>query len=418
MKFVSLSYTLVLLGSWLLSTVLATPTTCGAPEYHIQTQADLDVLSNCQVINGSIIMNASSAVSLSFNRIESVVGDVIIQNNNYLASVSLTSLKSVQGELRLEKLTRLGSLYAPALERVGSLNLRILPNLQGIRFDKGVKEANVLRIEDTQLSTLDGISLKKTESMIVVNNNYLREVNMPYLENVKGKFYVSYNAREISVKLPSLENVGDMTIQRVADIDLRALKTVHGFLGFLNSTMKEVSCPNITSIGQSLFFVGNTDLASIDFKQLETIGGTFMIFNNPELKQIKGFSKLRTVAGSIDFSGDLAEVDLPALKDVKGGLNLQSSSDQFSCPFRQSDGIIKGKSFVCRGNVENPTNEQASLDDELFGEDGTESVKEPLKNSKDRSNKQSSAANKSKISSSIVLASLLVFMAFYLEYLL
>ncbi|WBW74666.1 cell surface protein involved in ascospore wall assembly, GPI anchored Meu10 [Schizosaccharomyces osmophilus] len=421
MKFASLTYTLALLGSWLFSTVLATPTTCGAPEYHIQTQADLDVLSNCQVVNGSIIMNASSAVALSFNRIESVAGDVIIQNNNYLASVSLTSLKSIQGELRLEKLTRLGSLYAPVLEKVGSLNLRILPNLQGIRFDKGVKEANALRIEDTQLSTLDGISLKKTESMIVVNNNYLREVNMPYLESVKGKVYVSYNAREINVKLPVLEQVGDMTVQRVADIDLRALKTVHGFVGFLNSTMREVSCPNISSIGQSLFFVGNTDLASINFKQLETIGGTFMVFNNEELKQIKGFNKLRTVSGSIDFSGDLAEVDLPALRDVKGGLNLQSSSDQFSCPFRQSDGVIKGKSFICRGNVENPTNEEATLNGEFFGEDGTESVKEPLKkskDSKDKSNKQTSAANKSKVSSSVMLASFLVFMAFYFEYLL
>ncbi|EPY52134.1 GPI anchored cell surface protein [Schizosaccharomyces cryophilus OY26] len=382
MKITSLSYTLALLGSWMLSTVFANPTTCGAPEYIIQNQSDLDVLSNCQVINGSIIMNSSSAVSLSLNRIETVTGDVIIQNNYYLASVSLNSLKSVHGELRLEKLTRLGSLYAPVLETVGSLNLRVLPNLQGIRFDKGVKHATRLRIEDTQLSTLDGISLNKTDTMIVVNNNYLREVNMPYLEVVKHKFYVSYNAREIDVKLPMLQQVGDMTVQRVANIDLRNLKTVEGFLGFLNSTMKEVSCPNMTRIGQSLFFVGNTNLDSINFKQLETIGGTFMIFNNQELKKIKGFEKLRTVSGSIDFSGDLAEVDLPSLRDVKGGLNLQSSSDQFSCPFRQSDGVIKGKSFVCRGNVENPTNEEATLDDDFLEDEIEGSRKEPKNNSK------------------------------------
>ncbi|CAA20881.1 GPI anchored cell surface protein [Schizosaccharomyces pombe] len=369
MRLSSRFYLFTSFTAWSVVIAGATPAVCGAPEYIIETQNDLDVLSNCQVVNGSIIMNTSSATSLNFNRIETITGDLIIRNNNYLASVALTSISSVGGELRFEKLTRLASVYAPQLANVGQLTMRILPNLQGIRFDKGIKKAHKLTIEDTQLSTLAGISLNTTDTMVIVNNNYLREVDMPYLESVESKFYVSYNAREISVTLPRLKTVGDMTIQRVAHLQLSNLEEVKGFLGFLNSTLQDISCPNITRIGQSLFFIGNQELTSLNFKQLESIGGTFMIANSAALAQIKGYDKLKTVAGSIDFTGNFSSVELPKLRDVKGGLNIQTTSSDFTCPFRQSDGIIKGKSFVCRGSVDNPRqSKESSFDDDDFDE--------------------------------------------------
>jgi hypothetical protein len=50
-----------------------------------------------------------------------------------------------------------------------------------------------------------------------------------------------------------------------------------------------------------------------------------------------------------------ARVDLPALKDVRGGVNVQTKSTAFSCPdFKQRQGdAVKGDS-TCRSGESDP----------------------------------------------------------------
>ena len=48
---------------------------------------------------------------------------------------------------------------------------------------------------------------------------------------------------------------------------------------------------------------------------------------------------------------------MSSIQDVKGGVNVQSSSSTFECPFSQiqNNGVVKGKGFVCTGKVANPS---------------------------------------------------------------
>jgi hypothetical protein len=108
----------------------------------------------------------------------------------------------------------------------------------------------------------------------------------------------------------------------------------------------------------------------MSFPQLVTIGGTFLIANNTELTTIDGFDKVSTVGGSIDWTGSFNNASLPSISDVRGGVNVQSSSDTFQCPFPQirTNGVTKGRGFICSGNILNPsggingTNQPADYD--------------------------------------------------------
>lgn len=57
--------------------------------------------------------------------------------------------------------------------------------------------------------------------------------------------------------------------------------------------------------------------------------------------------------GNIDITGDLQTVVMPALTNVTGSVNIQSTVSTFQCPF--PDGVVQGgNSFVCEGGVANP----------------------------------------------------------------
>jgi hypothetical protein len=98
-------------------------------------------------------------------------------------------------------------------------------------------------------------------------------------------------------------------------------------------------------------------LTKTSFPQLTEVGGTFLIANDTSLSVIGGFPNVQTVGGSIDWTGSFDNASLPSISDVRGGVNVQSSSPTFQCPFPQirNNGVIKGKGFVCTGNVSNPS---------------------------------------------------------------
>merc|ERR1712000_594297 len=98
------------------------------------------------------------------------------------------------------------------------------------------------------------------------------------------------------------------------------------------------------------------DLNNLSFPELTTIGGGFLVANNTELEAVDQFPKLKTIAGALDFRGVFENVTFPALGDVRGGANVESSTqDDTLCNAfnRASDrGIIKGKTS-CKVNEAN-----------------------------------------------------------------
>ena len=165
--------------------------------------------------------------------------------------------------------------------------------------------------------------------------------------------------------------------------------------------MPSISAPNLTTIGSSLSFVNCSSLTNMSFPQLTTIGGTFLIANNTDLTTISGFDKVTTIGGSIDWTGSFDNASLPSISDVRGGVNVQSSSLTFQCPFSniQSNGVVKGKGFICTGKVTNPTS----------GVNGTNQTANSGTGSKSTAEKTTSSV--------ITFAATSVFVAFALQYL-
>lgn len=120
--------------------------------------------------------------------------------------------------------------------------------------------------------------------------------------------------------------------------------------------MTAISAPNLTWTGSGLSFVGCNSLTKLSFPKLYQIDGTFLITDNVKLNAITGFDLVQTIGGSLDWTGDFDNASLPSISKIRGGVNVQSSSTLFRCPFPQirNNGVIKGKGFICTGGVSNP----------------------------------------------------------------
>jgi len=193
--------------------------------------------------------------------------------------------------------------------------------------------------------------------MILDNNRYLTTISQPNLKEVNGALNIAANSPNLQISLPDLLTVQNASFRNIAAISFNALQNVTSNLGFFDSIIPTVSAPNLTSVGSSLSFVNCSDLTNMSFPRLTNIGGTFLIANNTGLSDISGFPKVDTIGGSIDWTGSFDNASLPSISDVRGGVNVQSSSQTFECPFSQiqNNGVVKGRGFVCTGKVANPS---------------------------------------------------------------
>lgn len=182
-------------------------------------------------------------------------------------------------------------------------------------------------------------------------------MEQPSLKEVNGALAISANSPQLTVSLPALLTASNASFRNIQSISIEALNNVTSNLGFFTTTLSSISAPNLTMVGESLSFVNCSSLTNISFPKLTEIGGTFLIANNSQLQTIGGFGAVQTVGGSIDWTGTFDNASLPSIQDVRGGVNVQSSSSVFTCPFPdiQNNGVVKGKGFVCTGKVSNPS---------------------------------------------------------------
>lgn len=159
------------------------------------------------------------------------------------------------------------------------------------------------------------------------------------------------NTNGISISLPSLESCGGLFLQSVSSVELEQLKNITGDLGLSLSTLKNFSLSSLFLIQGSLSIYNNSVLTTLEFPNLVSIGGTFLISDNPSLHVISGFDKVRYIGGSIQWSGFLKSVSLSSITDIKGTVRILSTT-QISCPaFTKSRAIIQGANPVCKSSV-------------------------------------------------------------------
>jgi hypothetical protein len=193
--------------------------------------------------------------------------------------------------------------------------------------------------------------------LIIDNNRFLRSVEQPSLKIVNGALAISANSPQLTVSLPALLTASNASFRNIQSISFDALTNITSNLGFFTTSLTSISAPNLTVVGESLSFVNCSSLTNLSFPKLTEVGGTFLIANNSQLKTIGGFNAVQTIGGSIDWTGSFDNASLSSIQDVRGGVNVQSSSSIFTCPFPeiQNNGVVKGKGFVCTGKVTNPS---------------------------------------------------------------
>ncbi|KAF2002712.1 hypothetical protein P154DRAFT_135481 [Amniculicola lignicola CBS 123094] len=326
----------------------------------IQNSGDATGLASCKTFTGSIAIATGTTDSIAINGVTKIQGNLVASNASQLQQLSGDSLEEITGTFLLDDVQVLNTVSFPKLTKVNTIRWNALPNLQTLAFTAGISEAAVIDIQNTQLQTLQGINVKQIDSFTLANNRYISEVNMQ-LGNVSVSLVLEANNPEVTVSFPNLEWASNMTFRNCSSVDVPSLTKLNGSMGFYGNVLTSFSAPNLTEIGGALAFVSNTELTNITLPQLTVVNGALQIANNTKLSKINGLPKLKTIGGALDFNGNMSEIAIPALNDVKGTFNIQSTGDiQATCDdtFKplKSKGKIQG-SYTCVGAVANPGGE-------------------------------------------------------------
>jgi hypothetical protein len=313
--------------------------------------------------------------NIQLNGVQKIDGNLDVTNNTALTSLSADSLSEIAGTFTLAEIPNLNTVNFPKLKTVDGLRFVGLPNLQNLGFDAEITKANIISIENTQLQSLQGINIETVKNMFIANNRYVTTIDMQ-LGNISEALTLSANP-EAEVMFPNLIWANNMTFRNCSKVSIPSVVALNDSLNLIGNTFESFFAPNLTEVGGALALVSNSELTNISFPLLTEVGDNLQIANNTKLDEIAGLPKLKTISGALDFNGNMSKyvlrcsilgcatnkirIELPALADVKGAFNIQSTGDvQKTCDDTFSPLHKKGKiqgNFVCVGRVENPGGE-------------------------------------------------------------
>lgn len=185
-----------------------------------------------------------------------------------------------------------------------------LPNLGALTFPDFISEASSVVIENTGLTTLDGINLDTVDVIDINNNRRLTKISTQ-VGSIGTSLNIASNGLDLAVDLPNLIWASNATFRNASTISIPSLAVINGTLTFDENTLSALSAPNLTSIGNmkldegSFTFLGNPSIKNLTFPALTSIAGANNIQNNTELTTI-GFPALTYVGGAISFAGNFS----------------------------------------------------------------------------------------------------------------
>lgn len=326
----------------------------------IQNGGDAAAFTSCKTFSGSIAVE-TGAGDIELNGIQVLDGNLVVTNNSQINALSGDSMEEIRGKLELGDLQALNNINFPKLKKVESIDWRGLARLDVLGFDAEITEADEVHIENTFLSSLNGINLATVKKFTLASNNEINDVIMENLGNVSDSFVISDNNRGVNVSLPNLIWASNLTFRAAASVELPSLEKLNGSLGLYNNAFTSFKAPNLTEIGGALALVSNEEMTNLTFPELTIVKQNLQVANNTKLNKINGFPKLETIGGALDFNGNMSTVELPSIDKIFGAFNLQSTGQlQETCddtfePLKKKD-RIKGK-FLCKGSVANPGGE-------------------------------------------------------------
>ncbi|KAJ8125554.1 hypothetical protein O1611_g8085 [Lasiodiplodia mahajangana] len=287
----------------------------------ISSQADATQAGACSSIANDVVfdVNAGPNIDLS-GKLTEIKGKLTVKNNGLLQSLTSSSLETIGGAFQLNNVTSLYSLVFPELSEVGSIDWTTLSSLSEPTFgNPGVTKAQSVVVADTSVSNLDGINVQELTDMNINNNRRLSKFSTS-IKTLSNALYVNANALNMTMEMPNLEWIANMTIANVSTFSVPSLKAVNGSMRFDSNYFTEFIAANLTEIHDGdLSFVSNPQLQNISIPLLTRVGGGVTIANNTDLEKIDGLGSLEDVGGAIKMRGSFDEIDLPSLDNLVHG---------------------------------------------------------------------------------------------------
>ncbi|KAF4975357.1 hypothetical protein FZEAL_7841 [Fusarium zealandicum] len=330
---------------------------------------------DCEVVDADILVDSDLGGEVVINGPEQIKGDLIVKGAKGLTSLSSTSINSIEGKFELNNLEALSNLQFSSLTDLNSLVFITLPRLSSLNFGtEGVTEVSSIRITDTRISDLSGLSVATVKDFQIDNNRKMTSFNSD-LVNITGTLIISKNGNNMAIQMHKLEKAADIQISSVKSFEVPALEEVSKGIALSGSPeLKSFAAPNLTKVTEGVSFFDNKKLTNISMPELESIGGAFKIENNTALESIDDFGKLEKVYGGISLRGSFEKVELPKLEQVRGTVVVTSTTDisEFCDPFQKldDDGAIDG-GMTCTSNNKK-ANEGGDEGEETSSSDSSE----------------------------------------------
>ncbi|CAG8553214.1 10981_t:CDS:2 [Acaulospora morrowiae] len=322
-----------------------------AGSLQIRKPHDLEALQSCTTYRGVISISSLAITNLAFPNLRNLDGIISINNNENLRYLSFPRLKSAI-RIYVVNQTLLNTVEFPSIQKVVSLTFRKLPLLTSLNFPARLSEIESFEATDTGITNLNGLDVRSAKDLKIAENRNLLNLRLQNLRDA-GEFFFSGNGNG-RIEVPNLVSLRDLTIRNVGFADLPKLETVSNDVVINENSFSSFTIPKLCSISGTLTVHSNA-LESFCFPELQNVGGAILVSSNLNLNVISGFPKLRQVNEAIDITGSFSELKLPGLQEVRGGLNVISSSKKFWCkkldPLKD---VVKGEIFVCKSGVKDP----------------------------------------------------------------
>lgn len=163
------------------------------------TQQDLDALSSCSTIKGSLTIDKSDANQLKLDGVSMVDGDIYVANNDALSHISFPRLQAVNGVFKLENNKALNNLDVKSLNAVRSFEVAVHPALPAITFPAGLNQVDRFSVSDTTATRIEGLQMSKVNDVVVDNNIYLKSINMGNVSEITNSLTVSANSASLTL---------------------------------------------------------------------------------------------------------------------------------------------------------------------------------------------------------------------------
>jgi hypothetical protein len=259
-------------------------------------------LATCSTFSGSIAIATGTSDTVNFPNTLAITGDLEINNVPNITTIGADSLQAIGGSFSVNNCQILSGLPFPKLTQAGNLSLQALPNLNLLGFTSIVNQTETLNIQNTFLSTLDGIDLHSVDSVYIANNRLLQDISFD-VQSLWQALYLEANGDRLTASFPKLETALNLTFRDCPSISIPSLVNVTGSLGFYQNTFSSLSIPTLVLVGSTFAINTNYNLGNLSVPLLKTVGGDVQIQNNSKLLQIS-LPSLQLVGGATNMYGN------------------------------------------------------------------------------------------------------------------